>query len=903
MKRPLVGVTLAYVGGLLLAECFQPSLALLFAISLSIAAAALGIGRARPWLIWPLLFCTGWTNLVWQTVPVSPDDLRLSQGETAEIVTVRGRLCETPAHRIYVRDEEESVRSIAQVRVSHRQHRGANWRAALGEVLVITPVLLADDYFAGQEVEVTGVLAPPPVPVAEGLFDYRAYLRRHGVYYQLTAASTNDWRRLSAGTTPPLSDRFLRWARETLARGLPEEDESLRLIWAMTLGWKPALTNEVYEPFMRSGTMHIFAISGLHIALIAGILASLLRMLRVPRMWCGWVVIPLIWFYTAATGWQPSAIRSTVMMSIIIGGWALKRPSDLVNSLATAALIILLWDPQQLFGASFQLSFFVVLSIALLVPPLEAVRDRWFRTDPFLPPELLPRWRRWLQTPLRWVSTSLAVSLAAWLGSLPLTACYFHLFSPVTLLANLCIVPLSSLALAANLGSLICGAWLPWATEWFNHSGWWWMRCMVQLSDWATLLPGAYWYVRGPSGLDIAVYYLVLIAALSGWFLAPKWRGWMLAGAAGLVGFYAWQWQAARSIASLTVIPLNGGMATYFHGPGKRGTWLLDCGPTNTLEFITKPYLRAQGVNRLPALILSHGDTSHIGGAGVVAELFRAQQILISPMRFRSSAYRQLTQQFERTPQRLARIRTGDQLGSWTVRHPSDSDRFGKGDDGVLVFSGSFHGSRVLLLSDLGRAGQNALLERTPDLRADIVVTGLPSQAEPLSEALLEAIQPRLIVVADSEFPAAARATAKLSERLARRNTPVIYTRSAGAVTIELHQSGWEVRAMNGVRFKSAGRKPDAAPGPDIVPEGDTALMGVPHEGYSRESLRDSGPKPRVASRELPWEKRVVSANLNDCGPMAEQGPAEPEIRSPKVEGRNKSKWMGMGQWANGKPG
>ena len=255
MKRPLVGVTLAYVGGLLLAECFQPSLALLFAISLSIAAAALGIGRARPWLIWPLLFCTGWTNLVWQTVPVSPDDLRLSQGETAEIVTVRGRLCETPAHRIYVRDEEESVRSIAQVRVSHRQHRGANWRAALGEVLVITPVLLADDYFAGQEVEVTGVLAPPPVPVAEGLFDYRAYLRRHGVYYQLTAASTNDWRRLSAGTTPPLSDRFLRWARETLARGLPEEDESLRLIWAMTLGWKPALTNEVYEPFMRSGTM------------------------------------------------------------------------------------------------------------------------------------------------------------------------------------------------------------------------------------------------------------------------------------------------------------------------------------------------------------------------------------------------------------------------------------------------------------------------------------------------------------------------------------------------------------------------------------------------------------------------------------------------------------------------
>jgi competence protein ComEC len=814
MKRPLVGVTLVYASGLLLAECFQPPLALLFAMSLGLAAAALCLARARPWLIWPLLAFTGWTNLVWRTTPISPHDLRLTQGEPAQLVTVRGRLCETPAHRIYARDEQEWVRSMAQIRVGHLKRRGANWRAAFGEVLVLTPAMLPEEFFAGQVVEVTGVLALPPVPVAEGLFDYRAYLRRQGIYYQLTASSTNDWRLLEGRPTPPLGDRFLGWARATLARGLPEEDEPLRLIWAMTLGWKPALTNEVYEPFMRSGTMHIFAISGLHIALIAGILASLLRMLQVPRIWCGWVVIPVIWFYTAATGWQPSAIRSTVMMSIIIGGWALKRPSDLVNSLAAAAFIILLWDPQQVFGASFQLSFFVVLSIALLVPPLEAARDRLLKADPLLPTDLLPRWRRWLQTLLRWVTTSMAVSLAAWLGSLPLTAYYFHLLSPVTLLANLCIVPLSSLALAANLGSLVCGAWLPWATEWFNYSGWWWMRCMVKLSDWATLLPGAYWYVRGPSGLDMAAYYLVLIGGLSGWFLAANQRPWRLAGAAGLVGLYAWQWQAARPPASLTVIPVNGGMAAYFHDPAKRGAWLMDCGATNSVEFITKPFLRAQGVNRLPALILTHGDLRHIGGAGLIAELFRPHQILISPVRFRSPAYRQLTQQFELTPEWLQKISRGAPLGSWTVRHPSDSDRFGRADDGALVISGSFHGARVLLLSDLGRAGQNALLERTPDLRADIVVTGLPTQEEPLSEALLDAIQPRLIVVADSEFPASERASAKLRERLAQRNTPVIFTRSAGAATIEFRRSGWEVRTMNGVRFKSGdpGSRPDAAP-------------------------------------------------------------------------------------------
>ncbi|MBP8014205.1 MAG: hypothetical protein KA117_02780, partial [Verrucomicrobia bacterium] len=123
------------------------------------------------------------------------------------------------------------------------------------------------------------------------------------------------------------------------------------------------------------------------------------------------------------------------------------------------------------------------------------------------------------------------------------------------------------------------------------------------------------------------------------------------------------------------------------------------------------------------------------------------------------------------------------------------------------VLLGNFHGTRVLLLSDLGRTGQNALLERTPDLRADIVVTGLPSQYEALSDALLEAIQPRLIIVADSEFPAAERATAKLTERLACWKVPVIYTRNTGAATLELRPFGWKVRTMNGDRFTSKSPK------------------------------------------------------------------------------------------------
>ena len=744
MKRPLVPVALCYAAGLLLAEFCQLSLVVLFLCSFALLLAALSSARKRLFLLWPLLVLVGWTNLTSRTAVISPQDLRVVLGTNAAFVTVRGTLAETPSQRVFERDEQELWRSLAQVKVTALKSE-TNWTPVVGRVMASTTGQLPPEFFSGQPVEITGILTPPATPIAEGLFDYRAYLARQGIYFQLKVASTNAWQLASgAKTNLPLADRFLAWAQVTLARGLPIEphDQPLRLLWAMTLGWRPALTNEVNEPFMRSGTMHIFAISGLHIALIAGILVSLLRVLRVSRAWCGLVVIPLIWFYTAATGWQPSAIRSTVMMTVIIGGWALRRPADLVNSLAAAAFIILIWDPQQLFQASFQLSFFVVLSIALFMPPLEKVRDRLLQHDPLLPPSLIPRWKRWLGTPLRWLGTALATSLAAWLGSLPLTAYYFHLFSPVTLLANLVIVPVSSAALACNLGSLICGGWLPWATELFNHSGWFWMLCMTRASEWATKIPGAFFYVPAPGVWDFVVYYALLIGTLSGWLFAKSRRAWSVAGMVVLAAVYFWRWQNARNEFQITVLPLNGAHSVYVDGAGRTRDWLIDCGNTNSVEFVMKPFLRGQGVNHLPRLLLTHGDLRHVGGAETVEDLFGADEIFTSPLRFRSAAYRRIVEKLSMTPGRQVVVKRGDVAGAWRVLHPNPEDKFPQADDNALVLLGEFHGTRVLLLSDLGRRGQEALLAREPDLGADIVVSGMPEQTEPLCDALLERIQP-----------------------------------------------------------------------------------------------------------------------------------------------------------------
>jgi competence protein ComEC len=801
MNRPLAAVVLAYAAGLLLAQFFQPPLVALFAVSFILLALVFVLGKLRPFLIWPLLALTGWTNFAVRTAVISPHDLRGLLSTEPALATVRGTLAETPSQRVYVHDETESWRTLARLEVTALAH-GTNWQPASGQILVATPGTLPAGFFEGQPVEIAGIIAGPPIPVAEGLFDYRTFLQRQGIHFQLKAYSTDDWKLLSTNTTPPISDRFLAWSQATLAHGLPAVDEPLKLLWAMTLGWRPALTSEVTAPFMQSGTMHIFAISGLHIALIAGILVAILRAAQLPRFACGAVIIPLIWFYTAATGWQPSAIRSTIMMTIVIGGWMLKRPGDLINSLAAAAFIILLCDPLQLFQASFQLSFFVVLSIALFMPPLEKLRDGLLAIDPLLPRKLVPRWRRWLNAVLRVVLTWLAVSFAAWLGSWPLCAYYFHLFSPVTLLANLLIVPLSSAALACNLGSLIGGNWLPWATELFNYSGWLWMKLMVEISRAVVQWPHAFFYVSGPAAADFLIYYGALFAVLSGVAFKKEWRSATIFCAMAIMVFYGWRGHEERQTTTLTVLPLNGGHAVFVHAGKPADDLLVDCGDTNAVEFITLPFLHAQGVNHLPRLALTQGDLRDMGGALAVCDTFSIDEVFTSSVRFRSSNYRRTIAALDDKSGHHQTVNCGDTIGGWQVLYPAATNNFPQADDNSLVLKGEIHGVTILLLSDLGRRGQEILINQTNDLRADIVVAGLPEKLQPLSEALLEKIQPRIIIVADSLFPATKRAPAALRERLARQNIPVLYTRTAGAVTLVAKPSGWELRTMDGQVFQ-----------------------------------------------------------------------------------------------------
>jgi competence protein ComEC len=800
MKRPLLPVVLLLMGGILCDEIAHPALPLLFGASFATLAAALFWERGRLWMLGLLILLTGWTGARRNAAILSPYDLRLLLGGEARAVSVRGAIQAAPSQHIYVRDQREFWHSSALIQADEILLDG-NWRPAVGRVIAGAPGILPTNVFEGQTVEVRGVIQPPRGPLADGMFDARAFYQREGVFYQLQTYAADDWKapRAGDGAKPPLSERFRQWARKTLALGLPGEDEPLRLTWTLLLDWRAPLTGSVEEPFLRAGTYHIFAVDGLRIGLLMGITLGWLRLLQIPRPICGALALPMLWFYAGLTGWPASAVRATIMATVIVVGWACKRPVDLLNSLFAAAVIVLLWEPSQLFQPGFQLSFAVVLCIGVILPPARGwLRKKLFAGDPLLPADLQPRWPEPLYKTAGFMVDTLAVSFAAWIGSIPLAAYYFHLFTPVSLPANCVVVPATSLALMSAMGSLLTGAWLPGLATLFNNTTWALMKLIIWFSRWAAQWPGGNCNVAAPSpGVCLFCYALVLLIA-TGWIFRSRYKWAVSAAMLAIALAWAVHWVPALSADRLYVLPLRNGAPAFLVDsplPGKE--FLIDCGTDDAARDFLKPFLCAHGVNRLASLCLAVARLDYFGGARTILSAFPAAGVFAAAAQERSTAWRELARDLRHTNGWRA-VRDGDMVCGWSVLHPGTADQFPQADDNAIALLRQLHGHSILLLPSLGRDGQDALLRRHPDLRAEIVIAGLPARDDPLSEPLLAALHPTLIVIADTKFPATRRASAALRQRLARLPARVVYIRDNGSLTLELSPHGYTLRTADG---------------------------------------------------------------------------------------------------------
>src|SRR6185436_3285441 len=192
-------------------------------------------------------------------------------------------------------------------------------------------------------------------------------------------------------------------------RGLENAPEVQNFLSGIVLGLRHQTPEDIEEPFQQTGTLHLFAVAGLHVGIVAALLWMLAMVARLSRKWAAALIIPLLLFYAAVTGLHVSSIRAAVMSSILFGGLFFERKVFVLNSLAAAAFFLLCWNTNELFSTGFQLSFAVVGAIILFADPFFRLFQRRAAPDPFLPQSLVRGPRRWIYSGYEWLSGGASV--------------------------------------------------------------------------------------------------------------------------------------------------------------------------------------------------------------------------------------------------------------------------------------------------------------------------------------------------------------------------------------------------------------------------------------------------------------------------------------------------------------
>jgi competence protein ComEC len=317
----------------------------------------------------------------------------------------------------------------------------------------------------GAELKIAGHLSVLPHPST----GYDAWIASQGATLKLSGGRT-------LGVLEP-PGRFAVWCQEKQRyleqwlRTLPwTDDDGGALLAATMLGRTSLLPADAKAAFAATGTLHLFAISGLHIAGMAAALIWAARRLRLPEKPTGIAILALLWFYVQVTGASPSSLRAWIMAAFLWAGQAGERATPPLQSLALAAAATLLWSPEASSDPGFQLSYLAVLAIFMVGLPAAEQLAAPTLAERLTPTEAVPLLSRWGWRLRRAALSGLCVSLAATIAGTPLTLTYFQSTSWAGVFANLVLVPLSEIPLVLGMASLLCcpfPALLPLAA-WLN---------------------------------------------------------------------------------------------------------------------------------------------------------------------------------------------------------------------------------------------------------------------------------------------------------------------------------------------------------------------------------------------------------------------------------------------------
>ncbi len=700
------------------------------------------------------------------------------------------------------------------------------------------------DLRENERVELFGRLRRLEPPRNPGSFNWSAFWKRQGIVATLRCNHRENVRRLDAD---PPHRRDLITRLRTKVRGLLTDDlaagahEEASLLEAMVLGHRSRLDRRLNDIFIRAGCIHFLAVSGTHIVIVLSFVWLVARVLVRTNRQCAWWMLLAVGAYALIAEPRPPILRASLMAALLCTSILLRRPRARLNWISAAAVILLVFQPLDLFDVGFQLSFAAVLGVAYLTPALwcagRELRDwveRVILRRPFAVQdrELMRRSvafdggrKRVVLRACRMIWRSVfglaVVSIGAWLAGVPIVAAYFSRVQPWGPVSSVLVFPFVYVVMVLGMVKIaiagVAPALAPAAGEVVTLVDGW----LINLVEVLASLPGATLMVAPPPWWLVGTYYLCLLGFV--WRFQPptgreraakpatdrtavppmRWRRHL--GLAVLVTFVAaltgWRWQ--ESVADrmvVTVLSVGAGAATVIELPDGR-TVLYDAGnrsPGDVGRSVVVPYLRHRGIRRIDRVYLSHPNLDHFSGLPSILEEIDTGPIVVnqyfeplSPPRSPARHLLDLLAERNHPVETLDPAATRWELGGVTFEALSphgEQDSLPLANDASTVLRLTYENHSILLTGDIEEHVQRALLHRG-DLRADVLVLPHHGSVRPSTEKLVDAVGPALTIRSSHQR----LADTFSGIRQTVEPTPLYNTADVGAVQVTIDRGGVRV--------------------------------------------------------------------------------------------------------------
>ena len=814
----LITLTSCFILGLILSFHF-PSPSNLTVITFSICsflAMSLALFRFNDGAIFLLCFCfivTGYwhgSQNINQTPPSTNISHFVGNGQEAVMVGTLARMV----------TGGRQGQSIIVDSAFLRKKENDLLKPVSGKVLLKLKEKWPDTITAGDSFIVRTVFRKPFSAKSPGLFDYEKYLAEKQIYLIGTIQSPLLIQEIDSPLQTDIYTDFLYFVERTrtviaryLTSTLPENHAAL--YQAVLLGDKSKISPGLLEAFKRSGVAHILAISGMHMALLGVFIFTLFYFLtrlstrlilsiNVRKLSMILCIGPLL-LYTLLAGSNTPVTRSFIMSLMFIFGFCVNRPKSLLTILAAAALIILTIDPISLKSASFQLSFTAVASIILITPILL----------PFIPSyQTLSATQRLPRLLVRRTVELAVITVSATIGTLPLLVYHFNQLSTVTLLANLIVEPLICFwALPCGFIALPLLFINPPLAKAVLIFGTWSLEIVSNYIVHISSIPMSVLWLPDISIFSIVLYYasfLLFISTTSKQlrivativfsttlmlFIIP---------ASGFTSKF-------RKFDSVSFIDVGQGSSSLVQLAGGR-TILIDTGAVTTPGFncgerIVAPYLWSLGIGRVDDIILTHADADHYNGITPLFERFRPLRLWLPGNQSVKPGYHSLISQARERGIKIEypqdgvfitdRLTTLSRVGALAGDIKKDEGWDGPGtgnNDNSLVVSLITQDFSILFPGDISSAKESALIEEGRVRSHDILLSPHHGSSTSNSEAFLQAVNPRYLVVsagASSNHLFPAPTTRAAADKL---GIALLTTRDDGTVRVTGGKGGFALK-------------------------------------------------------------------------------------------------------------